>query len=100
MVTVKITLIPFNTSKYFDKFLDEYNESRKNKKRTFIDTVEWVKKRHLNFFIEELKDFDNRFNAKIKKGLIEFTSNDWQMDLRTLMGDYIMSEVANIEIVR
>lgn len=99
MYTVKFTLIPFNVSQYFDKFIEEYTETKKNKSRAFIDTVAWVKKRQLDYFIEQIKEFEPRLTLSIKKDIIEFKSNDWTMDMRILMGDPIMKEVKNIEII-
>lgn len=99
MYTVKLTLIPYTVTQYFDKFIKEYAETKTNKSRTFIDAVEWIKKRQLDYFIEQITEFEPRLKLSINKGIIEFESNDWTMDMRIIMGDSIMKEVKNIEIV-
>lgn len=95
MATVKITLIPVSVSKYFDKFLSETKCPK-----TYCERFEFIKKRHLEYVVEQLIDFEPRLKFKIKKGIIMFESNKPCDDLRILMGHFIMDEVEKIEIVR
>lgn len=95
MAVVKFTLIPVAVSKYFDKFLSEAKCPK-----TYCERYEFIKKRHLEYVIEQLDDFEPRLKFKMKKGLIEFQTNKPCDDLRILFGHFIMSEVENIEIVR
>lgn len=95
MAVVKFTLIPITASKYFDKAL---NEPRCPK--TYCERLEFIKQHRLECVIEQLDDFEPRLKFKIKKGLIEFQTNNWRLDLRILTGASIMEEVENIEIVR
>lgn len=99
MYTVKLTLVPYTVSQYFDKFIAESAETKKPKSRTFIDTVALIKKRQLDYFIEQITEFEPRLQLSIKKGIIEFSSNNWRLDIRSLIGCHIMEEVKNIEIV-
>lgn len=100
MATVKITLIPVINSKYFNSLIVEHDTDKKLKKHSFIDKFEWIKKHHLLYVVEQLADFEPRLKFKIKKGIIEFESNSWRLDLRILTGASIMDEVEKIEIVR
>lgn len=95
MTTVKITLIPVSVSKYFDKFLSEVKCPK-----TYCERYEFIKKRHLEYVIEQLVDFEPRLKFKISKGIIVFETNNWRLDLRILTGASIMNEVEKIEIVR
>lgn len=95
MATVKIILIPVGVSEYFDKFNIEV-KCPKN----YCERYEFIKKRHLEYVIEQLIDFEPRLKFKQKNGIIEFETNKPCDDLRILFGHFIMKEVKNIEIVR
>lgn len=97
MATVKITLIPVMNSKYYNSFTDD---EKLKKLCSFIDKFEFIKKRHLEYVIEQLSDFEPRLKFKTKKGIIEFESNNWRLDLRNLTDASILDEVEKIEIVR
>lgn len=94
MKIVKFTLIPVAVSEYFDEFLAEVKCPK-----TYCERYEYIKKRHLEYVIEQLSDFEPRLKFKIKKGLISFESNNWRLDLRILTGHHIMEEVEKIEII-
>lgn len=94
MKIVKFTLIPVAVSEYFDKFLAEVKCPK-----TYCERYEYIKKRHLEYVIEQLSDFEPRLKFKIKKGLIVFETNKPRDDLRILFGHFIMNEVENIEII-
>lgn len=99
-VCIKLSIIPFNETSHFKEFFDQYIASTVPSKRNFKDTVKWITKRHLRYVVESINDFDSRFSARVHGGLVELSSDDWRMDLRTLMGSSVMEEVENIEIVR